>query len=126
MRLPPVDQGGTRRPKMPSTLTEPHTLVLLSERRRRILLRVLQESMAPLTIDALAARVRERESVGPSRNDRREVRISLQRSHLPQLREADVILYDENEGIIEPGPNFHSLVQTLETTTERELPWSDV
>lgn len=110
---------------MPSTLTEPRTLVLLSERRRRILLGVLQESMAPLTIDALAARVRERESVGPSGDGRRDVLLSLQQRHLPRLDEADVVFYDESEGTIEPGPNFHSLVRTLETTTDRELPWSD-
>lgn len=110
---------------MPSTIPEPRTLVLLSERRRRILIRVLQESMAPLTIDALAARVRERESVGPSGDGRRDVRDSLQQHHLPQLEEADVIVYDETEGTIEPGANFHSLVRTLETTTDRELPWSD-
>lgn len=110
---------------MPSTLPESETLVLLSERRRRILLRVIQESMAPVTINALAARVRERVPVGSSRDGRREVRLSLREHHLPRLEEADVVVYDESEGTIEPGPNFHTLLQALETTTVHELPWSD-
>lgn len=110
---------------MPSTLTESDTLVLLSERRRRILLRVLQESNAPLATHELAGRVAERESEDPSQNGRRNVRRSLHQSHLPRLREADVVVYDESEETVEPGTNFYRLVQMLETTTERELPWSD-
>lgn len=91
-----------------------------------MLLRVLQESTAPLTIDAVVERVSERESVGPSRNGRRDVRLSLRQSHLPRLAEVDAIVYDESAETVEPGPNFYSLLRTMETTTERELPWSDV
>lgn len=111
--------------KMPATLTEPNVLVLLSERRRRILLRVLQESNAPLTTDDLASRVARRESVGQSQVGRRAVRRSLEQCHLPRLSRTDVIVYDEGEETVAPGTNFYCLVQTLETTTEQELPWSD-
>jgi hypothetical protein len=110
---------------MPSELTESDILVLLSERRRRILLRILQESNAPLSLDEVANRIAERTPPRPTEAGRGNVRLSLHHNPLPRLAEADAIVYDESEGTVVPGPNFDILVRTLEKTTERERPWSD-
>lgn len=97
---------------------------MLAKRRRRLLLRILAESSTPLTIDTLAERIGKREYEDPTTNQNNTIRDSLYHNHIPRLEEADVILYDEKKGTVAPHLNFDSLVRVLETTTERDLPWS--
>lgn len=112
--------------EMTHELTESDIFVLLADRRRRVLLRILQETSTPLTIGEVSDRIGDREYENPTVNERRTVYLSLYHHHLPRLDEAAVIAYDGAEGTVAPGLNFDSLVRVLEEVTERELPWSDV
>lgn len=99
--------------------------VLLAKRRRRQLLRILWESTTPQTARELAERIGEREYESPSIKDQRLIYLSLYHSHLPRLDEADVIVYDEDEGTVVPDVNFDSLVRVLERVGTQDKPWSD-
>lgn len=109
--------------EMPPEPLESEILVLLAKRRRRLLLRVLQESSTPLTPRELADRIGKREHENPTDTDRRTIHLSLHHNHLPRLEEAGVIVYD---GTVTPGLNFDSFIHVLGEVTERERPWSDV
>lgn len=98
---------------MPQELTESDIFVLLSDRWRRLVLRLLQESTTSLTAMELAERIGEREYENPSERQRRTVYLALYHNHLPRLENADVIVYDETEGTVAPALNFDRLVGHL-------------
>ncbi len=110
---------------MSQKLSESDIFVLLSKRRRRLILRILRESTAPLTTTELANRVGEAEQENPSNEDLCLVSLALSHDHLPRLNEADVVSYDRNDGTVHPGANFDVLVRVLERVDQRELLWSD-
>ena len=104
---------------------ESDVFVLLAKRRRRLALRVLQESSTPLTAMELARRIGDREDGSSSATDVTAIYLSLYHNHLPRLAEADVVSYDVDEGTVYPGLNFDALVRVLEGVSDRDLPWSD-
>ena len=110
---------------MPQELSESDTFVLLAKRRRRLALRVLQESISPLGATELAERIAVREFEDPSSEETTTVYLSLYHNHLPRLAGADAVTYDSDEGTVYPGLNFDALVRMLERVNERDLPWSD-
>lgn len=110
---------------MSEELSQSDIFVLLSERRRRLSLRVIRESPTPITIEALTEQVGEREYRNPSAEVLSSVRLSLYHNHLPRLEEAVVVVYDRDQGTVRPGLNFDDVVRALERVTDRDLPWSD-
>ncbi|MDS0473864.1 hypothetical protein [Natrinema sp. 1APR25-10V2] len=110
---------------MSQKLSESDIFVLLSKRRRRLILRILRESTTPLSTTELANRVGEAEQENPSNEDLCHVSLALSHNHLPRLDEADVVSHDRNDATVHPGSNFGILVRVLERVDERELPWSD-
>lgn len=110
---------------MPRELTESDVFVLLTNRRRRALLEVVRESSTPLSTTRIAERIGERECTDPSDEDRRAIYLSLYHHHLPRLDEADVVVYDADEGTVTPGLNFDDLVGVLDEVSERNLTWAD-
>lgn len=109
---------------MPEKLTESDVFVLLAKQRRRLLLRILQESTTPLGTKEIAERIGERESENPSVEEQQSIYVSLYHNHLPRLEEADVVVHDENAGTVAPDLNFDSLIRNLEAADERALSWS--
>lgn len=109
---------------MTRDLSESDIFVLLSKRRRRCLLRILRESATPLTAIELANRIGDSEYEDPSASDIRSIYLALHHNHLPRLEEADAVEYNEKGGTVRPGPTFDTLVHTLETVNEADLPWS--
>lgn len=79
----------------------------------------------PLPTTELAERVGEAEQENLSEKDICTISVALYHDHLPRLEEADVVSYDEDDGIVHPGPNFDILIRTLESVNERGLSWSD-
>lgn len=110
---------------MSRELTESDIFVLLAKRRRRLLLRVLRESTTPLTAMELAERIGNREYEAPTAEDRHTVHLSLHHNHLPRLDDAEVVVFDANEGTVAPGLNFDTLVRVLDEVNEGDLPWTD-
>lgn len=110
---------------MSEKLSESDIYVLLAKQRRRLTLRILQESATSLTTVEVAERIREREYENPSAEDLHAIHLALYHNHLPRLEDADVVWSDQNEGTVHPGPNFDVLVQVLERVPEEESTWSD-
>jgi hypothetical protein len=96
---------------------------LLANRRRRLVLRCLAESDAPVSVDALVDRVVLAEddpesgsvaSVGDAVvGRRRRVRLSLHHVHLPKLAEAAAIDVDSGTDAVSLGENGPTLLDRL-------------
>ncbi|MCU4926882.1 hypothetical protein OB905_12980 [Halobacteria archaeon AArc-dxtr1] len=95
-------------------LSETTAYALLSHRRRRLLLRLMQEFSSPLTAREVAALIANCTYEDPPEDRIRVVHISLHHTHLPKLDDADVVAYDQDSGAIEPGSNFGVLIGALE------------
>lgn len=99
---------------MPAELTETDVFVLLSKRRRRLALRILQEYTTPLTVRELTELIGECEYEDPSADSLHAIHISLSHNHLPRLEQADIVEYDRDGGTVSPGLNFDVLTDALE------------
>ncbi|WP_436923693.1 DUF7344 domain-containing protein [Halosimplex amylolyticum] len=84
-------------------LTESELFGVLSERRRRLLLDVLDERTTPLGLRELATGIVAREGGDPDDIEAvRAVEIVLHHKHLPKLNALDVLDYDRDEKQITP------------------------
>lgn len=110
---------------MARELTESEMLVLLSERRRRLTMRIVQESAPPLSTREIATAIGHREFVRPSTDDLDSIRLSLHHNHLPRLHSAEVLVYERETGTVTPAVNFDSLLRLLSQTGDDDLPWAD-
>lgn len=106
-------------------LHESDIFILLSKRRRRLALRILQESVPPLSTRELAERIGECEQGNPSEDDLEAIHLALVHDHLPRLQEADVVSPSQSGETVSPGRNFGVLVRVLVSVNEADLPWSD-
>ena len=109
---------------MSNKISESEAFVLLGKRRRRLGLRMLQESTTPVSVKTLADRIGDHECEHPAVEDLQTIYISLIHNHLPKLEKAHVISYDRDAGVVSPGLNFDVLIRMMENVDERDLPWS--
>lgn len=107
-----------------ASIPEADIFILLSDRRRRQTLRILQGTTSPPTTIELARRIANREHDAPSAQEVQTVHLALHNDHLPRLDEADVVEYDVNEQTIRPGVNFSAITDFLAKVNETDLPWS--
>ncbi len=70
---------------------------VLAHRHRRTVLRYLVESDGPATLDQLTEMI---VAESGARADRDAVRLQLHHVHLPKLRRAEVVAYDDPDGPI--------------------------
>lgn len=110
----------------PSTETADETSAtfdLLANRRRRLVLRRLAESDAPVSVDDLVDHVVLAEDGSESRSvasvgdavlgTRRRVRLSLHHVHLPKLAEANAVDVDSGSNAVSLGENGSWLLGRL-------------
>lgn len=109
---------------MPSELTETDVFVLLSKRRRRLALRILQKHTTPLTVRELTERIGKREYEDPSANNLQTIYLSLYHNHLPKLNQADVVEYDRAEETVRPSLNFDILMSMLDEVSDSDYSWA--
>ena len=87
-------------------LTESERHAVLASDRRRTVLAALTDTVGPIELDCLAARVAEAEPDGsgdPGDDTRRTVAVSLHHVHLPKLVEAGLLRYDYDSRWVAPG-----------------------
>lgn len=82
-----------------ATLSETDLHRLLTSQRRRVLLAVLEDRSAPITLEELTSLVANREEGidMAAADDLNEVEITLHHGHLPKLRDIGIIDYDPGE-----------------------------
>ena len=102
------------------SLSESDVYALLADRRRRLVLRILQDFSTPLTVPRLAELVCECEPNDCATDRLQVVYLSIYHTHVPKLERSEVIEYDDETGHVRPGPNFGVLVGALEATSEED------
>lgn len=126
--------SGFALPKQDAEDPEPLSLdvmfELLKNKRRRDLLRYLEEQEDVVTMSDLAEHVAAIENEIPeshlSSQQRKRVYVALYQCHLPILDRADVVKFNKARGIIERTPRADQLRPYLEQSPYRSDPWPRV
>ena len=100
---------------------------ILRNRRRRLVLSQLERADGSLKIGDLAEQIAAIENDKPisavRSKERKRVYISLYQSHLPKLDETGVVDYDADRGVVERGPYFRTVLETLDSPKPDRHPW---
>ncbi|QLG29784.1 hypothetical protein HUG10_19475 (plasmid) [Halorarum halophilum] len=100
---------------------------LLSNPRRRFVISYLREHGGPIELTALAREVAAWENQVPAEEltDQQEKRVyvSLYQTHIPKLRNAGVVDYDPDDGVIRLTATVDQLERYLPEEERTELPW---
>lgn len=121
-------------PKQDTEDTDPLSLdvmfELLKNKRRRDLLRYLEEEDDVVSMSDLAEHVAAIENDVPeaqlSSQQRKRVYVALYQCHLPILDRADVVKFNKPRGLIERTPRADQLQPYLEQSPYRSDPWPRV
>ncbi|MFW5919922.1 MAG: DUF7344 domain-containing protein [Halanaeroarchaeum sp.] len=109
----------------PRTLSQDTAFDLLSNARRRFVLRRLQEESGPVELGDLAAELASAETGVPvedlTAQQRKRTYVSLYQTHVPKMVEAGVIEYDRDEGTIFPTPRVDELASYFHSPSQLPL-----
>lgn len=112
------DRGGDETTKVPSSLPKDVVFGLLSAKRRRRVLEFMAEHGDQTTLsdlaDHIAAMENDTEIRLLSSQQRKRVYVALYQCHLPKMSDADVVEFDKNRGLVEPGSNIDQLEPYLD------------
>ena len=110
-----------------SRLSQNEVYDLLSNPRRRFVISYLREHGRPIELTALAREVAAWENQVPAEEltDQQEKRVyvSLYQTHIPKLRNAGVVDYDSDDGVIRLTDTVGQLERYLPEEEETEPPW---
>ncbi|GAA0506293.1 hypothetical protein SAMN04488066_101152 [Halorubrum aquaticum] len=102
---------------------------LLSNGRRRHVLRFLSENGGEIKLRELATTIAAEENgvdpVEVTYTQRKRLYTSLYQSHLPRMERSGVIEYDRNTGLITLAPAADDFEAYLEVVGENEFTWSE-
>lgn len=122
-----LDPGGLPEPDHPE-LTRDEIFEMLSNRRRRYAIHLLQQSETERTLSNVAEHVaawENEESVDEvSAKERKRVYTSLQQFHLPKMDEKGVVDFDSHAGVVKLDDAFEDMDIYMEVTEEYDFPWS--
>ncbi len=113
------ERDETAEPAVESALSTDHALSLLSDARRRRLLIVLADRKpdSELGVDSETLErvlLQTPSDHPPASVDGDRIIISMHHNHLPKLAECDVIVWNEWEDTVEPGPAFDVIEPFIE------------
>ncbi len=102
---------------------------LLSNGRRRHVLRFLSENGGEIKLRELATTIAAEENgiepVEVTYTQRKRLYTSLYQSHLPRMERSGVIEYDRNSGLVTLAPAADDFDAYLEVVGENEFTWSE-
>jgi len=111
----------------PEELPLDQVFEILKNKRRRTVLRYLDEHEEPVALGDLAEHVAADENDTPvaqiSSRERKCAYVGLYQCHLPKMDDMDIIAFNQNRGLIETGPNAAQLKQYLEWSETSTRPW---
>ena len=112
-----------------TTLEKDEIFHLLQNYRRRAVVRYFMEFDGPVSISDLADQVTAWECETGiediTKDQRQRVYIALYQSHLDKLDSNDVVNYDDEQGMITPGPNLSLLKAHFVASTPDATPVDD-
>ena len=102
---------------------------VLQNKRRRFVLQYLRRNGGPVELGDLATQVASWEYETPcddiSQKQRKRVYTTLQQTHLPKMKEAGIVAYDSDRGVIGTTPQTEDLTVYLEIVPGSEFPWRE-
>lgn len=121
----PADDTDSSGPERVERLPKDVVFGLLSNERRRLVLRYLVEDQNPTTLSDLAEHIASTQKDKPvtalSSSERKRVYVGLYQCHLPKLDDANVLDYDQGRGRVQLRPEADQLLCYLpETSIETE------
>ena len=129
---PDVDLPGPAQPDSepsPDTeVTEDELFDVLSNRRRRYAVHLLEREEQPLRLGPLAEQIAAWENgIEPyavSSAQRKRVYTALQQIHLPRMDEAGIVDFDDRAGIVEATEATEAMDVYVDLVEGRDIPWS--
>ena len=122
-----VQKPRRRERQRPDRLSRDTVFSILSNQRRRHVIRYLDRNRGTASLRDLAERIAAWENDVPESEvdykQRKRVYTSLHQTHLPKLDEAGVVEYDRNRGTITLADRAADLEPYLATPDERQVPW---
>jgi hypothetical protein len=122
MNDPPVE---CRRAESDDSRSLDSHLALLTDERRRCVLRCLREASAPVALADLTSMVAEMESEHSSPNppDHLDaVHHSLYHVHVPKLADMDVVEHDRDRNTVEPAANVEWVTELWSSLSDVDDP----
>ena len=120
----PGPDGPTQR----AELTEDDLFDVLSNRRRRYAVHLLEREGDPIRLGAMAEQIAAWENgIDPhavSCAQRKRVYTALQQIHLPQMDEAGIVEFDDRSGVVEPTDAMDAMDVYVDLVEGRDVPWS--
>jgi hypothetical protein len=109
-------------------ITQDELFDVLSNRRRRYAVHLLEREDGPLQLGPLAEQIAAWENgidIGAvSCAQRKRVYTALQQIHLPQMDEAGIVAYDDRAGVVEPTEAMVAMDVYVDLVEGRDVPWS--
>lgn len=122
------DRGGSADGD-PNQISTDEVFALLSNERRRHVLRFLSENGGEIKLRELAAAIAAEENgVDPAEvtyTQRKRLYTSLYQSHLPRMERSGVVEYDRNSGLVTLSASADSFDAYLEVVDENGFTWSE-
>ena len=120
---------GTTESSTTTELSKDVIFDILSNDRRRYVLKYLRQQGRPVELRELSRQVAAWENEIPpeqiSFDQRKRVYTALQQAHLPKMEQTGVIEYDTRQGVVTPSKNAAALDVYLTTVTSRQFPWDE-
>lgn len=121
------EQAETTAPAEPEELSLDLIFEVLKNRRRRDVIRYLEEQSERTSLSDLAEHVAALENDTTTQaltsSQRKRVYVGLYQCHLPKMDDTDVVDFDGNRGTIDLGDNAEQLYPFLEAEAEDQQPW---
>lgn len=128
-QLNPDSNASTRRPTTDDTIQREQIFEILSNERRRLVLKYLRQHNEEQIdfrdlVDQVAAWENDTILGDVNTDDRKCVYTALRQTHLPKLDQFGVVEYDHQRGAIEPKETIENVYKYMEHVPEREMFWS--
>ena len=111
--------GGDRTVVNDAFTVEDGVFDILQNDRRRMVIHALASDDSGIPVDRLAQRiaVRETDDDDPPERAYKSAYVGLQQTHVPKLVDAEVVWFDEEKGLLYPGPRFEDVAAYLDPQT---------
>ena len=122
------DSGPRSEPSPEPEITEDELFDVLSNRRRRYAVHLLEREDEPLRLGPLAEQIAAWENgIEPyavSSAQRKRVYTALQQIHLPRMDEAGIVAFDDRAGLVEATEAMDAMDVYVDLVEGRDIPWS--
>lgn len=133
--IPDIEQlnlngnASSERPTMDDTIQPEQIFEVLSNERRRLVLRYIRQHSGEQIgfsdlVDQIAAWENDATQGNVNTDKRKCVYTALRQSHLPKLDRFDVIEYDQQRGLIEPKETIENVYRYIDHVPGRNRMWS--